>query len=123
MINEALYDKYSATQVYYYTSDINDILNHERSAAVEQFKDMLIYDDVDEFLKRFYKKSEYKNKITLLTEYYKYHNDIARLFMKPQRETLIKFHDDKRRFEFKILKDEIGEDQFEGGSKDSSKSK
>ena len=73
MINEALYDKYSATQVYYYTNDINDILNHERTSAVEHFKDMLIYDDVDEFLKRFYKKSEYNDKIKLLSEYYKYH--------------------------------------------------
>jgi len=123
MISEALYEKYSATQVYYYTSDINDILNHERSAAVELFKDMLIFDDVDEFLKRYYKRSEYKNKIKLLTEYYKYHNDIARLFMKPQRDTIIKFHDNKRRVEFKILKDEIGEDQFEGDSANSSESK
>jgi len=63
MINEALYDKYSATQVYYYTSDINDILNDERSPAVENFKDMLIYDDVDEFLKRMYKRSEFKGKV------------------------------------------------------------
>ncbi len=79
---------------------------------------MLIYDDVDEFLKRFYKVSEYDHKIQLLTEYYKYHHDIARLFMKPQRDVMIKFHDAKRRIEFAELKKEIGADQFEGENGD-----
>ena len=34
--------------------------------------------------------------------------------MKPQRDTMIKFHDAKRRIEFAKLKKDIGEDQFEG---------
>lgn len=36
----------------------------------------------------------------MLTEYYKYHKDICRLFMLPITQTLNKFHDKKRRIEY-----------------------
>lgn len=43
-------------------------------------------------------------------EYYKYHTDIARLFMLPVTKVVNKFHDKKRRHEYiritKMLKDE-----------------
>ena len=46
----------------------------------------------------------------MLTEYYKFHRDIARLFMLPQTKTLNKFHDKKRHIEYlkitKMLKEE-----------------
>lgn len=41
----------------------------------------------------------------LLTQYYKYHKDIPRLFMIPGTNTLNKFHNKKRRLEYnKIIK-------------------
>ena len=41
----------------------------------------------------------------MLTEYYKYHRDISRLFMMPTSNTLNKFHDKKRRLDYlKITK-------------------
>lgn len=40
---------------------------------------------------------EYANKIKRLTEYYKFHKDISRLFMLPTTNILNKFHDKKRR--------------------------
>lgn len=45
-----------------------------------------------------------------LTEYYKFHRDIARLFMLPITNTLNKYHDKKRRIEYvritKLIKEE-----------------
>lgn len=46
----------------------------------------------------------------MLTEYYKFHKDISRLFMLPTTHILNKFHDKKRRIEYvritKMLKEE-----------------
>lgn len=57
-------------------------------------------DEEDEYLKRIYKVVEYKQKISLLTEYYKYHSDIPRLFMLPASVNINNFHDKWRRFEY-----------------------
>ena len=39
-------------------------------------------------------------KIKLLTEYYKFHNDIARIFIMSEAIPLNKYHDKKRRLEY-----------------------
>jgi hypothetical protein len=110
MINRALFSKYSASQNYYYTKDVNDITSNQRTGAVILFKDYQTLDEEDEFLKRFYRMQEYSGKITMLSEYYKFHVDIPRLFMLPTTHTLNKFHDKKRRIEYiritKMLKEE-----------------
>ena len=49
-------------------------------------------DEEDEFLKRFYKSFEYNKKLTLLTEYYKYHRDITRIFFLPASKIVIKYY-------------------------------
>jgi len=79
---------------------VNDILTQGRTAAVIRYKDLETFDEEDEFLKRFYEREEYPKKISLLTEYYKYHKDIARLFMLPTTSSLNKYHDRKRRIEY-----------------------
>ena len=73
MMNKALYSKYSSSQNYYYTKDINDIMTDGRTPAVMKYKDYVTYDEEDEYLKRYYKLHEYDYKIGLLCEYYKYH--------------------------------------------------
>ena len=110
MINKALYSKYSSSQNYYYTKDINDILSQNRTISVINYKDYVTFDEDEEYLKRYYKKNEWKTKIHMLTEYYKFHKDISRLFMMPSTNVLNKYHDKKRRLEYmrvtKILKEE-----------------
>ena len=110
MINKALYSKYSSSQNYYFTKDINEILTNSRTSVVIKYKDSLIIDEEEDYLKRFYKNSEYDYKIRMLTEYYKFHKDISRLFMMPTTNVLNKYHDKKRRLEYvrvtKMLRDE-----------------
>lgn len=81
-----------------------------RTSAVIKFKDLLHLDEEDEYLKRGYKISEYDGKMKMLTEYYKFHKDIPRLFMLPTTHTLNKYHDKKRRLDYiritKMLQDE-----------------
>jgi hypothetical protein len=70
-INNHLYVKYSSSQNYYYTRDINEILTNARTRSVIHFKDIALLDEEEEYFKRFYQKREYPHKIKLLTEYYK----------------------------------------------------
>ena len=106
----SLYEKYSSSQNYYYTKDINDICYDKITSNAIVFKDVLCLLDVDEFLKRFYVEDEYLYKIKLLIEYYKFHTDIPRLFMLPSSHTMNKYHDKRRKIEYnritKLLKDE-----------------
>lgn len=88
-----------------------------RTGATIKFKDLCFYYDnlevkniillpnfdspnIDEFLKRWYGQKEFKKKMELLTEYYKFHKDIPRLFMLPTTDFLNIYHDKKRRIEF-----------------------
>ena len=68
--------------------------------AVIKYKDYTTLDEEDEFLKRYYKLHEYDYKRGLLVEYYKYHKDIARMFMIPTTEVLNRFHDKKRKLNY-----------------------
>ena len=100
MMTKALFFKYSSSQNYYYTKDINDIMADARTPAVIKYKDFTTLDEEDEFLKRYYKFHEYDYKIGLLVEYYKYHKDIARMFMLPTTDTLHTYHDKRRKLEY-----------------------
>jgi hypothetical protein len=51
-------------------------------------------------MKRIYTLPEYGGKIKMLSEYYKYHHDVPRLFMLPTSLTVSKYHDRKRRVEY-----------------------
>ena len=110
MIIRALYSKYASSQNYYYTKDLNEIIANAKSSVVIIYKDNVTYDEEEEYLKRFYRINEYDYKIKMLSEYYKFHRDIARIFMLPTSLILNKYHDRKRRLEYiritKMLKEE-----------------
>lgn len=111
MIHKALYSKFSSSQNYYYTRDINDILASNRTKNVINYKDIQTFiDSEEEYLKRYYKISEHQFKMNMLSEYYKFHKDIARLFMSPICDSLNKYHDKRRRIDYfrikKLLKEE-----------------
>ena len=100
MVSRALYQKYSASQNYYYSKDINEILSNQRSSSVIRLKDFLTLDDCEEYLNRIYLLNEYDAKIIRLSEYYKFHRDIPRMFMMPTTITLNRYHDKKRRIHY-----------------------
>lgn len=57
-------------------------------------------DEDEEYLKRYYAITENGHKMQQLCEYYKYHSDVARLFMLPTTTILNKFIDRKRKLEY-----------------------
>jgi hypothetical protein len=58
-----LIKRYDKPLSYHDVKMINDILYNEKTHYVEAFKEYLIYEDYNEFLKRYYKNSELKIKI------------------------------------------------------------
>ncbi|CAD8112176.1 unnamed protein product [Paramecium primaurelia] len=110
VMNLNLYKKYQHSQNYYYIREINEILSDASTKHVIHFKDWLTMDEEDEYFKRFYKIEEYPQKIALLTEYYKFHADIARIFQEPVCTVLNKYYDKKRKYDYfriaKIIEEE-----------------
>jgi hypothetical protein len=100
VMNDTLFKKFAASQNYYYCKDINDILGNKLTSASLMFEDIQCLVEEEEFLKRFYFKSEYVNKLTMLSEYYKYHSDIPRIFLQPSVNSLNNFHDKKRKLKY-----------------------
>src|SRR3990167_3815902 len=49
-----LYNKYSASQDYYYSSRVNNILSEAQTPGAIAYFDVLTFLDEDEYLKRFY---------------------------------------------------------------------
>ena len=107
LLNKALYCKYCSSQNYFYSKNINDILSTESTAIVVKYKDLEVLDESEEYLKRFYKMEEYNFKNKALNEYYKYHKDVPRIFIKLISDIMNRFHDKKRRFEYKRIKIEL----------------
>ncbi|CAD8054271.1 unnamed protein product [Paramecium sonneborni] len=104
LLNKALFAKYSSSQNYYYSKDINDIIEEESTPAVVFYRDLESMIEEEEYLKRSYVKKEAVQKVKALQEYYKYHKDIPRLFMQNVYLTINKFHEKKRRLEYANIK-------------------
>ena len=59
-----LIKRYNKSLSYHDVKIINDILYNEKTHYVEEFKEYLIYEDYNEFLKRFYSSLETNVKLT-----------------------------------------------------------
>ena len=55
---------------YYNVKVVNDIIYNDNTHLVSIFKDYLIFDDISEFLKRYYTKSETKTRLTKIYSFY-----------------------------------------------------
>ena len=60
LVRKKLINRYEEPLSFYNVKMINDIIYNERSHYVETFKEYLIYEDINEFLKRFYPLYESK---------------------------------------------------------------
>ena len=69
MISAALQIKHTPNLHYHVTKNINDILQSKRTPKVIFYKDMILYNEEQECLKRFYKESELQSRLENLTEF------------------------------------------------------
>ncbi len=67
--------------------------------------------DDEELLKRDYAAHEYPGKIEMLSEYYKFHRDIPKIFEKSVFRILGKYFDRLRHYDYKKIKCVLKEEQ------------
>ena len=86
-----LIKRYNKPLSYHDVKMINDILYNEKTHYVEQFKEYLIYEDYNEFLKRFYKSFEINLKLKkILVFYEKYSKIYANYTVIPESKYMYK---------------------------------
>lgn len=103
-VQRLLYEKYSSSQTYFYTNKINEIVRERRSAVNIFYEDVEYLLDLEENLKRWYQMREFDNKMFTFKEYYFYHQDCPRIFLKGIEEAYAKWQDKKRDLVYKKLK-------------------
>lgn len=69
-MKDNLSKKYMTSKDFYNVKIVNDIIYNEPTHVVAVFKDFLIYDDLSEFLKRYYDHSESTSRLPKITEFY-----------------------------------------------------
>ena len=112
---------------------INDLIDSKYCNIVAIFKDYLISDYIDEFLRRFYKKKESKNRIPKFSEYYKnyllffckptfsdfFANDIIQDLAETKAEIYYNVNYRNKKKEKKIINKEIAKTIFDSTIKES----
>lgn len=83
---------------------MNDFLDGVPKPSIIQFNDLVTYEESYEYFTEVYNFSDCFEKFPLLVEYYKFHNEIPRIFMKPVCNVVNKYHDKKRRMEYYRVK-------------------
>ena len=90
-VKKRLITKYDHPISYYHIKLIDDILYNEQTRFVGKFKEILIYDDTNEFLKSFYNKIEIIYKLPkILTFYDKYSKIYANYTAIPEKKYMYK---------------------------------
>lgn len=111
-----LYNYYSSSQNYYYTKEINEIVEEAMTPANIKFEDDQYYDDDEEFIKRAYEPSEYPNKILNINQYYYYHRDVPRMFFSHLSKPYDRWQDRRKSFLYRKLKKMLDEPESQSGS-------
>ena len=75
-IHSKFQQNYIITPTGHLTSIIDNIIYNEKSHIVAVFKDYLILDDISEFLKRYYTRSESSIRLPRFFEYYETYSKI-----------------------------------------------
>ena len=76
LVRKKLINRYEEPLSFYNVKMINDIIYNERSHYVETFKEYLIYEDINEFLKRFYPLYESRKKLSKILVFYEKYSKI-----------------------------------------------
>ena len=86
-----LYLKYNTTPSFHNIKIINDIIFNEETHYVAIFKEYLIYEEINEFLKRFYFREEIKHKMPRILLFYdKYSKIYANYTQLPESKYMYK---------------------------------
>lgn len=91
--------KYLTSRDYYNVKVVNDIIYNENTHIVSVFKDYLIYDDVSEFMKRFYDEEESITRLPKVIEFYEKYSKVFPNYVNlPENNYMFKNIERKQRY-------------------------
>ncbi|CAD8208614.1 unnamed protein product [Paramecium pentaurelia] len=73
-----------------------------------QFQDQVCFEEQEEYFKFYYTYPQLKDNQKHLTEYYRYHRDIPRIFIKNITSQLEVYHEKQREIRYKKIKKQLG---------------
>lgn len=73
-----------------------------------RFLDRICIEEQEEYLKSYYNFPYLKAKQKQLIEYYRYHNDLPRIFIRKVSLTLEQYHYQKRDIRYRSIKKKLG---------------
>lgn len=76
VVRSKMLNKYETDTNTYNKKTVTEIIYNEKSHIVARFKDFLIFDDLSEFLRRFYNSEESMTRIPKITDYYENYSKI-----------------------------------------------
>jgi hypothetical protein len=97
IIQYNLEKKFVTSREFYNTKVINDIIYNEPTNIVSVFKDYLIFDDVSEFLKRFYKVDEALARLPRMYEFYETYAQLYPSYINLEAENKYMFKNIERK--------------------------
>lgn len=102
---QALFNKYATVHNNHMSKDLDDLIASNSIPWVIQFKDEVVLEEDEEYLKRYcyaliapryYESEEHRRKLTQLFEYYKYHIDVPRIFINKLSLVVNKYYTRKK---------------------------
>lgn len=100
MLNRALYLKYSNSYDHLLTREIEEFVENKHKKVVIAFKDNVLIEEEEEYMTEVFDSHRTTKKLEFLTEYYKFHNEIPRIFIKEVSDVMNRYHDKKRRIDY-----------------------
>ena len=114
--------KYAASSKLYYLKVMDSLLKGTRDSASIRLKYDLDVSTSSKTLKRYYKVHESVARIEQMSEYFKYHYEIPRLFLPKVVDVIDSFHDRKRNKIYQDVKRMIGKENIVGDDSEQNQS-
>ena len=98
LVKQNLQEKYTTSVDFYNAKVVSDIMYNENARIVSVFKDYLLFDDLSDFLKRFYAHSESRQRLPRIYEFYdRYSHVFPNYVVLPENKYMFKNIERKQR--------------------------
>ena len=97
-MKQNLQEKYTTSVDFYNAKVVSDIMYNENARIVSVFKDYLLFDDLSDFLKRFYAHDESQQRLPRIYEFYeRYSHVFPNYVVLPENKYMFKNIERKQR--------------------------
>ena len=82
-LSRALFNKYSSSQDYLFGQVIEKFIQNKTEPMIINFKDGICLTENEEHFRKIYHNQNINSKLDYLSEYYKFHKEVPRVFISP----------------------------------------